>query len=196
MIKTIHGLKIISPMGKSACGKTSFCLDLKERFGDIIHIVKSKTTRAERVEDPNDKESHVFCTEDDFNPDTTIAVYHSPKGYISWTDESCFEKDKINIYTIDPVAFRDEMNPYCKDNGIELIGFYLGVSEAVRKRRHVQREGNLKDYSREDHLALHHLDKIKNVVVIDAGGTRKATLVQVEDLMEGLIDEMCNNNRK
>lgn len=174
-------------MGKSGCGKTSLCLDLKERYGDKIHIVKSKTTRAERIEDPNDKESHIFCTTNDLDIDQAIAIYASPKGYYSWTDLDCFEEDKINLYTIDPKAFKDDLSVWAEDNDVELCGIYLALSESVRKRRYLQRGNDLEGFDSERHLALYHLDGLNNIIVIEASGSRKSTALQVEEIIEGMI---------
>lgn len=184
---------VVGVIGKSGCGKTSLCLDLKDMYGDLIHLVKSKTTREERIWDPNDKESHIFCTMDDFNQHTAVAIYNSPKGYLSWTDESCFEQDKINLYCIDPVAFKNELNIWCEHKDIICYGIYLGVDESVRKRRYIQREKTMDGYDIESHLSLKHLQDTYNVMVVDASGSRQSTLLQVEELIKEVIHESSNS---
>ncbi|MGL4970108.1 MAG: hypothetical protein ACRC45_00565 [Cetobacterium sp.] len=143
---------IVAIMGKSGVGKTSVCLELKKTYGDIIHMVKSKTTRAERTGDPHDKESHIFCSEQDFKQDKALAVYNSPKGYRSWVDVDCFEHGKINLYTIDPYAYKHELEEYCIKNYITLVPVYIDVNNFERAIRYVKREKSFKGFSREEHL--------------------------------------------
>ena len=101
-------MKTIAIMAKSGTGKTTVIDKLCSERPDIFHYVKSFTTRPVRQNDTKDKESHIFVSEAFYErkKDYAFAVYHSPKGYHSWTDESSFMEDKINIYAIDSKEFK------------------------------------------------------------------------------------------
>lgn len=166
---------IVALMAKSGSGKTSVTLKLKEEYGTKLHVVKSKTTRAPREEDPNDVRSHVFCKMEDFNHHTAIAVYNSPKGYRSWADPQCFKTGKINVYAIDPHSCRHELVPYCEENDLHLIPIYIHVDESVRSNRYLAREGTLEGYSPEEHLSPDVMFDSDLFLIADGNGTMEDT---------------------
>lgn len=157
-------MKIICLMSKSASGKSTLIKELKQMYD--IHEVKSYTTRKMR-EDGNDFNTHVFVDEKfwEDNKDKAIAVYNSPKGYVSWTDINSFDKDKINLYCIDSICANDVFYPYCKEQGIEVEFIYLDIDESERKRRWIKREGNADNFSEEEHLDKKHLGSELNTWV-------------------------------
>lgn len=172
---------IIAIMGKSGTGKTSACLELKNVYGDRVHMVKSKTTRAERKEDPQDKESHIFCSIHEFVHDLALAVYDSPKGYKSWADTNCFETGKVNIYTIDPIAYKSQLEPYCKNNYISLIPIYIELGSIKRAVRYFKREKSLKGFNVERNLSSTPLGK-PNEDFYEIDGSQS-----LEDVVERIV---------
>jgi len=162
-------IKVLCLMGKSACGKSTFAKDLLKRGSeDKLMIVKSYTTRGVREGDPNDKETHVFLSPEDYlkvDSNDIVALYESPDGYFNWTDISSFDKDKINIYVIDPIAFASMSN----DNRFDVIGIYLYVDEDERMRRYYFRENTYDGFNDEPHLDFSIVSHLENVYKIEAG---------------------------
>lgn len=166
--------KIVCIMGKSGTGKSFVINQLIKKYPDKFSSVKSYTTRGVRVDDPEDIKTHIFvndCFWED-NKNKAIAVYHSPKGYISWTDEDCFDDDKINLYAIDPLAVNNELYPYAIKHNIPIHCIYLSISDDIRKERYCKREGSLDGYNNEEHLNYNilknvYLDDLDNVVAVE-----------------------------
>lgn len=155
-------MKIIAIMAKSGVGKSTLIGKLIEEYPEIFHYVRSYTTREMRAEDPNDGNTHVFVDEDFWkaNQEKAIAVYFSPKGYVSWVDESSFSQDKVNIYAIDPLAASTDLVDWAKDKlDIEVYGVYLKLDENERMSRWSKRHGSTGGFSLEKHLALDMLDE-------------------------------------
>ena len=151
-------------MGKSGCGKSFL---IKEIVGnnDDNYEVKSYTTRSVREDDPNDINTHTFVSRDFWNEkkDNALATYHNVKlDYWNWTDESSFQKDKINLYAIDPMAFIELQ----KDKRFDISGIYIDVSEKERAKRWLKREKSMVGFTDEPHLDLVLLDGVSNVEVV------------------------------
>lgn len=152
-------MKILAIVAKSSSGKSTIINKLVESFPEKFHAVKSYTTREIRENDPNDINTHMFVNKAFWEQakDKALAVYHSPKGYVSWTDESSFDKDKINLYAIDAKALNDELYPHCKALGYDIGAIYFMISDEERKRRYIKRENSLDGFSQEEHLELWHI---------------------------------------
>lgn len=142
-------------MAKSGVGKSTLIGKLIEEYPNTFHYVRSYTTRAVREEDPNDANTHVFVDEEFWkaNREGAIAVYFSPKGYVSWVDESSFDPDKVNIYAIDPLAASTDLMDWsrCKLD-VEVYGLYLKVDENERLSRWTKRHGTTAGFTYEKHL--------------------------------------------
>ena len=153
---------IICIMGKSASGKSTLINKLVEQYPDKFHAVKSYTTRAIREDDSNDINTHIFV-DDDFwqkNRKNAIAVYCSPKGYVSWADESSFDKNKINLYAIDPISANNDLYPYLSKNNIKSQYIYLNIPFMIRSMRYQNREGSIIGLNTEEHLSYKYLKDI------------------------------------
>lgn len=141
---------VICVMGKSGSGKSYFIEKAIDRNLEKFHYVTSNTTRAERKEDPRDKETHIFLTEEQYKKDLVdnkiLALYTAPSGYHSYTTLDNFSKNKINIYAIDPLAFIDFHKKFKNS-----IGIYIKIDEDIRQSRLQEREPN-KKYDSEIHL--------------------------------------------
>ncbi|MGL4999355.1 MAG: P-loop NTPase fold protein [Cetobacterium sp.] len=151
-LKTRKNPIVFAIMGKSGSGKSTMITGLTEK-SKKYYQVKSYTTRAERVTDPNDKNTHTFVDMDfwEKNKHKALATYHSPKGYISWVDNDCFLLDRINLYAIDSIAF----NSLPED----VYGVYVYVSEETRKERYMKREQTLDGFNEELHLCQSHIKR-------------------------------------
>lgn len=164
---------IICIMGKSGVGKSYIINQLINEFPDKFTYVKSYTTRGIRVDDPEDIKTHIFVNRNfwEDNKEKAIAVYHSPKGYTSWTDIDCFDKDKINLYAIDPQAVNYELYPFMKKNNIPFKLIYIDIPRYLREERYINREGSLAGFSEEDHLDVCNLKDIpsKEIHIISNG---------------------------
>lgn len=183
-------MKVISIMAKSGTGKTTVIDKLCSERPDVFHYVKSFTTRPVRENDPKDKESHIFVSESFYErkKDYAFAVYHSPKGYHSWTDESSFIEDKINIYAIDSKEFKN-LTEKCLIS--ELYGIFLYIDEKEREKRFISRGEN--DFDIEEHLDKKYLEGLSNVKVLDVTNlSREETFSKILDIIEG--DFKCKLN--
>lgn len=160
--------RILCIMGKSGTGKSTLINEICK--DDIYHYVKSKTTRKVRVNDPNDINTHIFSTPDEFNKDLVngniLATYVSPNHYINWTSEDLILEDKINVYAIDPIAF-NELCDLCKDD-YDIFGVYIDVPEEIRKDR-IEKRGDI--YVKEPHLRVGLLKDKQYYKVLDGTGT-------------------------
>ena len=176
-------MKVISIMAKSGTGKTTVIDKLCKEYPFLFHYVKSFTTRPVRENDPKDKDSHVFVTEEYYNKrkEYAFAVYHSPKGYTSWTDESSFMEDKINIYAIDSKEFKNLTEKYLIS---ELHGIFLYIDEKEREKRFISR--GEKDFDIEEHLDKKYLEGLSNVKVLDVTNlSREETFSEVLGIIKG-----------
>lgn len=180
-------MKVICLMSKSAAGKSTLIKSIKSMYD--IHEVKSYTTRGVRKDDKNDINTHVFV--DNYfweqNKDKAIAVYHSPKGYTSWTDINSFDKDKVNLYAIDSICANNVFYPYCKENGIEVVCIYLDIDETERKRRWLTREGSLDKFSDEHHLGKEHLKGISPNDLYVCSSSQTA-MIAIISILKGEIE--------
>ena len=143
-------------MGKSASGK-SWLINKIIQDKSFCKQVKSKTTRKVRDNDPNDINTHIFCTEEELLKDkengNIISLYTDPKkGYSNWITIDCFTKEDyiINIMAIDIDAYRKLCNNTPKDMRI-LKGFYVLCDEDIRKKRLKDRG---EEYKEEHHLEI------------------------------------------
>ena len=131
--------KVICIIGKSGVGKSilanEICKDKK------FHFVKSYTTRKVRINDPEDKETHIFVSKDfrEKAKEVMVEYINVEKNYCSWVDKTLFDENKINIFVVDIDAFlklnkRKDMNVKC---------VYLQLLEEERKERYRNRNKEL-----------------------------------------------------
>lgn len=149
--------KIICVMGKSGSGKSTLINETVNLF-DNFYAVKSYTTRKQRENDPEDIKTHKFvlkeCLDRDQENNQVVSLYHSDKGYYSWTTHSCFKDDKINLYAIDPKACLEFIEKYSDMYDIYVI--YLSIDDKERLLRLKIRDG-MTELPEEEHLSIKHL---------------------------------------
>lgn len=181
-------LKVICIMGKSGTGKSTVVKELCKN--DIFNYVKSFTTRKERINDPSDKETHVFVSKDHYleceKKSEILALYVSKNDYVSYTTKKSFDKEKINIYVIDPIAFND----FSKLKGFDVTGIYLKIDEKERTNRFFNREKNLNKFSKEEELDESQIH-VNNYFSIDVTNLK---VTQVCDIIEGDYDKRIKKN--
>ena len=151
-------IKIICIMGKSGTGKSTVVKELCK--DDRFHYVKSFTTRQPRPNDPEDINTHIFVDNKHYenNKGEILALYESPNGYKSYTTIESFDRDKKNIYVIDPKAFIELVELSETNLGtFDMFGIYLYLEDRVRLNRFKQRGDNT-EFSLEEHLDLSILE--------------------------------------
>lgn len=152
--------KVICVMGKSGSGKSTLINKTIDIF-DNFYAVKSYTTRKPRENDPEDIKTHKFvlkeCLDRDQENNQVVSLYHSDKGYYSWTTHSCFSKNKINLYAIDPKACLEFINEY--SNIYDIYPIYIFVNEIERFER-LKKRDNITKLPEEEHLSMKILEPL------------------------------------
>lgn len=168
-------IKTMCVMGASASGKSTLINHLCEDWDDRLHYVKSRTTRKPRGYE--DLKTHKFVTDECYEKDLAsgkvLFTYHSPNGYYNYTTIDDFDKDKINVYAIDPDAFIELSH----NKGFESIGVYVQTTKPTLKLR-MKRRG--KEFKEEPHLSVTKLfndDSLKFVIVSGEENYTYRTLV-------------------
>ena len=169
-------IKVLAVVGKSGSGKSTIINNIANRnfhsnnyelekfiIGADTHIVKSYTTRNIWLEDPNDINTHEFVCQSfyDNNVNEVIAVYHSSKGYTSWTDITSFDPNKINLYAIDAIAVRDIYN----DPRFDVTIVYVDIDEDVRAERYFKRERTYEGFYDEPELDKSKLNGLRYITI-------------------------------
>ena len=161
MQKEKKKIRIVCIMGKSGTGKSTVINDLVRLYPEVFYAVKSFTTREPRENDPEDLKTHVFSDVIKFNVDkamgTIISEYHSDKGYYSWTTHSCFKKDKINLYAIDPKACIEFIEKY--SDIYDIYPIYIFINDEERLER-LKKRDNIDILPEESHLSLDLLEPL------------------------------------
>lgn len=190
-------MNILCIITKSGVGKSTLIENLesigkkldsypKQKKVKVYHNVRSFTTREVRKDDPRDINTHVFVDnrfwED--SKDSAMAVYHSPKGYTSWTSRDSFNKECINLYAIDPIAFVEFRKKYRRVHNIYAV--YLTLDEDTRKNR-LESRGDI--YTEEEHLDIKHLDKVckRHYSVVDASVDPYTLAKKVDSIAKGVF---------
>lgn len=152
--------KVICVMGKSGSGKSTLINETVNLFNDF-YAVKSYTTRKQRENDPEDIKTHKFvlkeCLDRDEENKQVVSLYHSDKGYYSWTTHSCFKEDKINLYAIDPKACLEFIEKY--SNIYDIYPIYIFVNDEERFER-LRKRDNVTELPEEKHLSLKILEPL------------------------------------
>lgn len=150
--------KVICVMGKSGSGKSTLINESIKIFPELFYGIKSYTTRKQRENDPEDIKTHKFvlkeCLDRDQENKQVVSLYHSDKGYYSWTTHSCFSKNKINLYAIDPKACIEFIEKYSDMYDIYVI--YLSIDDKERLLRLKIRDG-MTELPEEEHLSIKYL---------------------------------------
>lgn len=152
--------KVICVMGKSGSGKSTLINETVNLF-DNFYAVKSYTTRKPRINDPEDIKTHKFvlkeCLDRDEENKQVVSLYHSDKGYYSWTTHSCFKEDKINLYAIDPKACLEFIEKY--SDIYDIYPIYIFINDEERFER-LKKRDNINVLPEENHLALEILEPL------------------------------------
>lgn len=153
--------KVICVMGKSGSGKSTLINESIKIFPELFYGIKSYTTRKQRENDPEDIKTHKFvlkeCLDRDQENKQVVSLYHSDKGYYSWTTHSCFSKNKINLYAIDPKACIEFINEY--SNVYDIYPIYIFVNEEERFER-LKKRDNINTLPEEEHLSIKILEPL------------------------------------
>lgn len=152
--------KVICVMGKSGSGKSTLINETVNLFSDF-YAVKSYTTRKPRENDPEDIKTHKFvlkeCLDRDEENKQVVSLYHSDKEYYSWTTHSCFKKDKINLYAIDPKACIEFIEKY--SDIYDIYPIYIFINDEERLER-LKKRDNIDILPEESHLSLDLLEPL------------------------------------
>lgn len=152
--------KIICVMGKSGSGKSTLINETVNLF-DNFYAVKSYTTRKQRKNDPEDIKTHKFvlkeCLDRDQENNQVVSLYHSDKGYYSWTTHSCFKDNKINLYAIDPKACLEFIEKY--SDIYDIYPIYIFINDEERFER-LKKRDNINMLPEENHLSLDLLEPL------------------------------------
>ena len=178
---------IVCVCGKSGSGKSTLINDVCNVY-PMFNVVKSYTTRKPRENDPNDINTHIFYTEEDFESDLksnlVVAEYHSDKGYTNWITLNSF-KDGVNLYAIDPIACVDFYNKY-KDK-FKIVVMYNYLNDVKRLERLSKRD-NITELPQEDHLNWTNLKNIPFTSITN-GDDRETNVVNFMEMLTAILVE-------
>lgn len=189
--------KIICVMGKSGSGKSTLINETVKLF-DNFYAVKSYTTRKPRENDPEDIKTHKFvlkeCLDRDQENNQIVSLYHSDKGYYSWTTHSCFKENKINLYAIDPKACLEFIEKY--SDIYDIYPIYIFVDNEERFKR-LKKRDNINILPEEEHLSLNILNPLLNTkmnpsVVLDYNSLKE----NVQEFISEITNMIVKRNIK
>lgn len=189
--------KIICVMGKSGSGKSTLINETVKLF-DNFYAVKSYTTRKPRENDPEDIKTHKFvlkeCLDRDQENNQIVSLYHSDKGYYSWTTHSCFKENKINLYAIDPKACLEFIEKY--SDIYDIYPIYIFVDNEERFKR-LKKRDNINMLPEEEHLSLNILNPLLNTkmnpsVVLDYNSLKE----NVQEFISEITNMIVKRNIK
>lgn len=189
--------KIICVMGKSGSGKSTLINETVKLF-DNFYAVKSYTTRKPRENDPEDIKTHKFvlkeCLDRDQENNQVVSLYHSDKGYYSWTTHSCFKENKINLYAIDPKACLEFIEKY--SDIYDIYPIYIFVDNEERFKR-LKKRDNINMLPEEEHLSLNILNPLLNTkmnpsVVLDYNSLKE----NVQEFISEITNMIVKRNIK
>lgn len=189
--------KIICVMGKSGSGKSTLINETVKLF-DNFYAVKSYTTRKPRENDPEDIKTHKFvlkeCLGRDQENNQVVSLYHSDKGYYSWTTHSCFKENKINLYAIDPKACLEFIEKY--SDIYDIYPIYIFVDNEERFKR-LKKRDNINMLPEEEHLSLNILNPLLNTkmnpsVVLDYNSLKE----NVQEFISEITNMIVKRNIK
>lgn len=186
---------IVCFMAKSGSGKSTIIEKLlTENFSDLLHSVKSYSTREPR--DEFDKLTHVFVEQDFYlkNQSKALLTYFNPeKNYFNWVDENSFSKDKMNLFAVDVNSY----NELAKLKDYNVLGIFLDVDEEERKRR-ISKRGD--DYLFEEWLDKSLIDKelieSKKCIIIDCNGSVEENAKLVSNEMRDMFRDFFEHMNK
>jgi len=183
-------MKILAICSKSGVGKSTLIDKIATQLKRTTYVVRSLSTRKPR--DEFDLFTHTFVSNRYYeaHKEDAISTYHAPQGYYNWTDASCFDKEKINLYAIDSKAVKEELYDKCKEYGWDLEIIYLKLPEEIRKERWIKREGSLDGFSEEEHLSIDYLINFyASLNVIDANTTLDNMVNETVEVIEQLLEK-------
>lgn len=156
-------IKIVCFMGKSGTGKTTIINKISEKL-ENTNIVKSFSTREPRNEE--DKTSHTFVEIKDYNmakkkKELLLDYYDEVKDYHNYVTEKSFYENKINLFAIDPMAYKEliELEKY------SVLGIYISVTDEIRLARLQKRDG-ITELPEEKHLEFINPEKTNNTISV------------------------------
>ena len=156
-------IKIVCFMGKSGTGKTTLINKITERL-ENTQIVKSFSTRKPRNEE--DKTSHTFIDKKEYllstkKKEVLLDYYDEIKDYHNYVTEKSFSPEKINLFAIDPKAYKElvELEKY------SVLGFYIDVTDEIRLDRLQKRDG-INKLPEEKHLEFIEPEKTNNTISV------------------------------
>lgn len=175
---------IVCVMGKSGTGKSTIMNDLRNLYPGSFHVVKSFTTRAPRENDPEDIKTHEFVSMVEYLADKCldriVSLYHSDKGYFSWTSKESFSEDKINLYAIDPKACVELVREYGAT--CTIIPIYFTLSDEERLER-LKKRDNVTELPAEEHLSYKILTRRIEFEILNSGNSR---IKNAADLLDSI----------
>ena len=189
--------KIICVMGKSGSGKSTLINETVKLF-DNFYAVKSYTTRKPRENDPEDIKTHKFvlkeCLDRDQENNQVVSLYHSDKGYYSWTTHSCFKENKVNLYAIDSKACLEFIEKY--SDIYDIYPIYIFVDNEERFKR-LKKRDNINMLPEEEHLSLNILNPLLNTkmnpsVVLDYNSLKE----NVQEFISEITNMIVKRNIK
>lgn len=124
---------LILLLGKSGSGKSTIANKLEKDYG--MKSVKSYTTRPIRINDSNDKNTHTFITDDEYDNLSGIIACTEFNGYKYATTQE--QLDNCDTYVIDLKGIDELMCKYRSTKKIKVI--YIDANVLTRNNRMVHR---------------------------------------------------------
>lgn len=124
---------LILIVGKSGCGKSTIANKLEKDYG--MKSVKSYTTRPIRINDSNDKNTHTFITDDEYDNLSSIIASTEFNGYRYATTQE--QLDECDTYVIDLKGINELLMKYRGSKRFKVV--YLDCDVLTRNNRMVHR---------------------------------------------------------
>lgn len=171
--------KVIALMGPAGSGKDTIIKSAIELYPEVFHKVVTCTTRSPR-ENEYQGIDYLFLTEEEFKEkiaNKEMLEYTSFNNWYYGTCTSSFSKEKINLIALNPAGIRKLL----KNNKIDIVTYYLRVSDKERLLRQINREStsDAKEIARRFASDQRDFNNIEDIPCIEIANERKEDIYTI-----------------